>query len=65
MWVYIRNDDAGVTIVVYSGSVVEKAEGDVACSAGYVEHCLGGLWGAGIQGADEVVFPEAVDAEGH
>ena len=50
--------------------MVEEAEGDVACSAGYVEDCLGDGGGvvrifAGVEGADEVVFPEAVGAKGH
>ena len=54
--------------------VVEEAEGDVAGAAGYVEDFVarGRPWGgggaggeAGVEGADEVVFPEAVDAEGH
>lgn len=52
--------------------VVQEAEGDVAGAAGYVEDFVARGWGgggarrvAGVEGADEVVFPEAVDAEGH
>ena len=49
--------------------VVQEAEGDVAGAAGYVEDFVARGWGgggagrvAGVEGADEVVFPEAVDA---
>ena len=45
--------------------MVEKAESDVACAAGDVEVGLGSGGGAGVEGADEVVFPEAVGVEGH
>lgn len=57
--------------------VVEHAEGDVACAAGDVEdvpalrgggaggRCQGAGVGAGVEGAHEMVFPQAVDAEGH
>lgn len=52
--------------------VVEEAEGDVACAAGDVQDVLGGGRGGGrkggearVEGRDEVVFPDAVPAEGH
>ena len=45
--------------------MVEEAECDVACAAGDVEVSLGGGGGAGVEGADEVVFPEAMGVEGH
>lgn len=57
--------------------VVEHAEGDVAGAAGDVEDvpalrrggagggCNRGGVGAGIDGAYEVIFPEAVDTERH
>ena len=56
--------------------MVEHAEGDVACAAGDVEDCLSsrtlgaGSGGGGesdtrIERANEMVFPETVDAEGH
>lgn len=54
--------------------VVQHAEGDVAGPAGDVEDVPALVFGvgwavcggrAGVQGADEVVFPEAVDAQGH
>ena len=52
----------------------QKAEGDVTCAAGDVEDGLGcrlrrgsgkGGVDAGIEGANEVVFPEAVGVKGH
>lgn len=52
-------------VVVDRGAVVEQAEGDVAGAAGDVEDRLRGGGGAGVEGADEAVFPEAVGAEGH
>ena len=64
----------GVVDVV---GVVEHAEGDVAGAAGDVEDvpALRGRGagggreragvGAGVEGAHEVVFPQAMDAEGH
>lgn len=63
----------GGVVGVDCGCVVEEAEGDVAGSACYVEHFLRGLrlglglglWGTGVQGTDEAVFPKAVDAQGH
>jgi len=55
--------------------VVQEAEGDVAGAACYVEDFIARGWvgrgcgrgggEAGVERADEVVFPEAVDAEGH
>lgn len=60
------------------GAVVEQAEGDVAGSGGDVEDGDPGGGGGGgggrggggggkarVEGSDEIVFPEAVDAEGH
>lgn len=48
--------------MVYGVGVVEEAEGDVTCSASYVEHApagvrawVGGGGGARVDGADEVV----------
>jgi hypothetical protein len=70
-------DVRGGVAVQHSG-VVEHAHGDVAGAARDVEDSLlfargGGIVGAGgevgadawVEAADEVVFPEAVDAEGH
>jgi hypothetical protein len=59
-----------VWIVVYVCRVVEDAEGDIAGSACDIKDfpaglgCAGGV-AAGVYAADEVVFPEAVDAQGH
>ena len=59
-----------VWVVVYICRVVEDAEGDVAGAACDVEDfpaglgCAGGV-AAGVYAADKVVFPEAVDTEGH
>lgn len=73
----IRDSDAGVGGVVDVVGVVEHAEGDVTGAAGDVEDvpalrgggagggCQGTGIGAGVEGAHEVVFPQAVDAEGH
>ncbi len=58
-------------VVVDERGVVEHAQGDVAGAAGDVEDGPallgrgGGGVGAGVEGADEAVFPEAVDAERH
>ena len=47
--------------------VVEHAEGNVAGASGDVEDGPGlvSRRGARVQGAHEVIFPDAVDAEGH
>jgi hypothetical protein len=70
--VYVADGAGGVGRVVDRVRVVQEAEGDVAGAAGYVEDFVAWGWGgggagrvAGVEGADEVVFPEAVDAEGH
>jgi hypothetical protein len=49
--------------------VVEHSEGDVACAAGYVEDVPAALVGchgwearAWVEGAHEVIFPEAVNS---
>jgi hypothetical protein len=60
----------GVWVVVDVCCVVEHAEGDVARAACNVEDAPAGLGGAGrvaagVERADKVVFPQAVDAEGH
>lgn len=59
-----------MVVVVYVRGVVEHPEGDVAGPAGDVEDVpavgggggFGGESGAGVEGADEVVFPETVDS---
>jgi len=51
--------------VVQEVGVGEQAEGDVGGAACDVEDGLGVRGGAGVEGAGEAVFPEAVDAEGH
>lgn len=67
----VGDGDARQVVAVDGGGVVEHAEGDVACAARHVEDVPAGLGRGGggaaarVQGADEVVFPEAVDAEGH
>lgn len=71
----ITDCHAGLEVVVDVCGVVEHPECDVAGPAGDVEDVPPALlfdvafagWegGAWVQGADEVVFPEAVDAEGH
>lgn len=61
-------------VAVEGGGVVEHAHGDVAGAAGDVEDALllarfGRVGGvrvdARVEAADEVVFPQAVDAQGH
>lgn len=70
----VSDGDGGGGGVVDGVGVVEEAEGDVPSPTGDIEDCpaLGGgravgcgqrgAGGAGIEGAYEVVFPEAVDA---
>lgn len=60
-------DDARFTVCIDFLCVVEHPECDVACAAGDVEDAHGLATGpsAGIEGTDEVVFPETVDTEGH
>lgn len=47
--------------------MIEHSECDVTCAAGDVKdaHGLAAWLSAGVQGADEIVLPETVDAEGH
>ena len=61
-------------VVVDCCGVGEEAESDVTGAAGDVEDGLGcrlrggrgkGGVNAGVEGADKVVFPEAVGVEGH
>jgi hypothetical protein len=70
----IRDGDVRGGVAVEGGGVVEHAHGDVAGAAGDVEDALlftglAGVAGVGVdarvEAADEVVFPEAVDAQGH
>lgn len=70
----VADCDAGLEVVVDVCCVVEHAEGDVAGPAGDVEDVptlvfgVGGSvgdWCAWVEGAHEVVFPKAVDAQGH
>lgn len=63
----IRTDDARFTVSVNLFGVIEHTESNVAGAAGYVEdgHGLAAGLAAGVEGADKVVFPEAVNAEGH
>ena len=65
MGVDVCDYNLGFWVVVDVGGVVEEAESNVACSTGDVEDAEGVGGGAGVEGADEVVFPEAVDAQGH
>ena len=66
----------GCCVAVEGRGVVEHAHGDVAGAAGDVEDALLLAWGglgrgrevgadAWVQAADEVVFPQPVDAQGH
>lgn len=63
----IRTDDACFSVCINFLCVVEHSECDVACAAGDVEnaHGLATRISARIEGADEIVLPETVDAEGH
>ncbi len=65
MRVDVTDDNSRPRIIVDCSGVVEEAERDVACSAGDVEVGLRVGGRAGVEGADEVVFPEAVGVEGH
>jgi hypothetical protein len=70
----VCDGDVGVCVVVDVRGVVEHAEGDVARAAGDVEDVPalllvrgggGERVAARVEVAHEVVFPQAVDAEGH
>lgn len=58
---------ACLTVSIDFLGVIEHSECDVPCAAGDVEdaHRLAAWLSAGVQGADEIVLPETVDAEGH
>lgn len=70
VWVDVGDGHAHVRVAVHDVGMIQVAEGDVACAAGYVEDVLG--WGvrwvggeAWVEGGYVVIFPDAMPAEGH